>query len=100
MLEFPHTPLCLHMLNARTNRHKTTHLTTFHKLMPRTLTVLTHNIYVLVYCYTLVMGVITVKVNDDLEKRFRKTVSDRKGLHKGVLGNAVEEAMEDWVKKL
>ncbi len=44
------------------------------------------------------MGTITINVDDDMEKRFRITVTKEKGLGKGKLGNAVEEALDLWVK--
>ena len=43
------------------------------------------------------MGTITISVNDDVEKEFRETVKKRLGQGKGVLGKAVEEALQKWV---
>lgn len=45
------------------------------------------------------MGTITVNVNDDVEKKFRKRVAQRYGKRKGALGRALAEAMQDWVEK-
>ena len=44
------------------------------------------------------MATITVNVNDDVEKRFRKMAGSRYGKRKGYLGEAVTEAMETWIK--
>ena len=43
------------------------------------------------------MATITISVNDDVEKEFRETVKKRLGQGKGVLGKAVEEALQKWV---
>lgn len=45
------------------------------------------------------MGTITVTVEDNVEKRFRKTVSETIGNGKGVLGSATSEALQEWVEK-
>lgn len=37
------------------------------------------------------------EINDVLEEKFRKTVAERKGLHKGVIKESLEEAVENWV---
>ena len=43
------------------------------------------------------MGVITVKLDDELEKRFREELS-RRGLYKkGMLRKAIEEAVMLWL---
>jgi len=44
------------------------------------------------------MGTITVNVDDEIEKKFRKTASSKYGKRKGYLGEAVTEAMETWLK--
>jgi hypothetical protein len=36
---------------------------------------------------------------DELEQRFRKTVSNRLGMKKGNMQKAIEEAIDDWIKK-
>ena len=43
------------------------------------------------------MATITISVKDDIDKEFRETVKKKLGQGKGVLGKAVEEAMEKWV---
>ena len=40
---------------------------------------------------------ITVLVNDKLDERFRRAVFERKGLHRGSITKAVEEAMLMWI---
>jgi hypothetical protein len=39
----------------------------------------------------------TVEIDVELDERFRKAVIDRKGFHKGVLGEAMEEAIKKWL---
>ena len=41
----------------------------------------------------------TVMVNDKLDTDFRKAVFESKGMHKGNLTEALEEAMNDWIKQ-
>lgn len=43
------------------------------------------------------MATITISVKDNVEKEFRETVKKKLGQGKGVLGKAVEEAIEKWV---
>ena len=43
------------------------------------------------------MATITISVKDDVEKEFRETVKKKLGQGKGVLGKAVEEAIERWM---
>ena len=43
------------------------------------------------------MATITISVKDDVNKEFRETVRKKLGQGKGVLGKAVEEAMEKWM---
>jgi len=43
------------------------------------------------------MGTITVNVKNDIEKEFRKVVSNVHGTKKGSLGEAITEAMKKWV---
>ncbi len=45
------------------------------------------------------MGVITVKIPDDLEVKFRKKILDVYGVKKGALGKAITEAIELWLEK-
>lgn len=41
----------------------------------------------------------TVLVDDELDEKFRRAVFETKGMHKGNLTEAVEEAMELWIQK-
>ena len=43
------------------------------------------------------MAIITISVNDDVNKDFRETVKKKLGQGKGVLGKAVEDAIKKWV---
>jgi hypothetical protein len=43
------------------------------------------------------MGKLNIKVKDDIDKRFRKEIFKRKGMKKGNLKKAVEEAMILWI---
>ncbi len=43
------------------------------------------------------MGRLNINVRDDVERRFRDNVYRRKGMRKGNLTQAVEEAMLMWV---
>ena len=43
------------------------------------------------------MATITISVKDDVNKEFRETVRKKLGQGKGVLGKAVEEAMQKWM---
>jgi hypothetical protein len=45
------------------------------------------------------MGQLNLKVDDKLEKEFRKVASQRFEARKGFLKKAVEEALWEWVKK-
>jgi hypothetical protein len=42
---------------------------------------------------------LTVLIKDDLDKRFREAVFKKKGMHKGNIVEAVEEALNDWINK-
>lgn len=42
---------------------------------------------------------ITFDIDDRLDEIFRNTIAKRKGLHKGVITDALTEAIQDWVKK-
>ena len=44
------------------------------------------------------MGTLGLKISDELEDRFRKAVFERKGMRKGNITNALEEAIEDWIE--
>lgn len=39
-----------------------------------------------------------VVIDDKLEERFRKTIADTKGLRKGNISDALEEAIELWIR--
>jgi hypothetical protein len=43
------------------------------------------------------MGKINLKIRDEIEQKFREEVFKRKGLKKGNLTKAVEEAMILWI---
>ena len=45
------------------------------------------------------MGNITISVDDDTEKRFRKAAKKKLGERKGYLGKATAEALECWILK-
>ena len=42
---------------------------------------------------------LTVLIKDDLDERFRNAVFQTKGMHKGNLTEALEEALEYWIEK-
>lgn len=44
------------------------------------------------------MGTITISVDDDVERKFRKAASTKYGKRKGYLGEAITEAMQTWLK--
>jgi hypothetical protein len=43
------------------------------------------------------MGKMNIILNDDTEDRFRKAVSTSKGMKKGNISIAIEEAIEAWI---
>ncbi len=43
------------------------------------------------------MATITISIKDEVNKEFREAVNKRLGRGKGILGKAVEEAMEKWL---
>ena len=45
------------------------------------------------------MGVMTISMRDDTERKFREAVKERLGEGKGKLGKAVEEAVEKWMEE-
>ena len=45
------------------------------------------------------MGRIDLNVNDELDKKFKEQVFKRKGMKKGNLTEAVQEAMLLWIDK-
>ena len=40
---------------------------------------------------------LTFELDDDLDDKFRKAVAVRKGIHKGVIGEAMDEAIKLWL---
>jgi len=44
------------------------------------------------------MGTLGLKINDHLEQRFRRAVFEKKGMKKGNITEALEEAIEAWIK--
>ena len=44
------------------------------------------------------MGRINIVLSDELEDRFRKEVAKSKGLKKGNIGKAIEEALMLWLE--
>jgi hypothetical protein len=45
------------------------------------------------------MGKLNVVLPDEVEKRFRKAVFEKKGMKKGNISEALEEAVEAWMRK-
>jgi hypothetical protein len=45
------------------------------------------------------MGQLNLKVDDKLEREFRKVAVERFEAKKGFLKKAVEEALSEWIKK-
>lgn len=42
---------------------------------------------------------LTVLIKDDLDEKFRETVFKTKGMHKGNITEAIEEAIQCWIRK-
>lgn len=42
---------------------------------------------------------LTVLIEDDLDEKFRETVFKTKGMHKGNITEAIEEAIDCWIEK-
>jgi hypothetical protein len=42
---------------------------------------------------------LTVLIKDDLDERFREAVFKSKGMHRGNITEAVEEAIDLWIEK-
>lgn len=38
-------------------------------------------------------------LDNDLDEKFRKTIAAVKGLHRGVIQEALEEAVQEWIKQ-
>jgi len=45
------------------------------------------------------MGQVNLKIEDELEKDFRRVAAERFEAKKGFLKKAIEEAIKDWVNK-
>ncbi|MCW3986165.1 MAG: hypothetical protein NWE91_07155 [Candidatus Bathyarchaeota archaeon] len=45
------------------------------------------------------MGKINVVLKDKLEEKFRRTIFERKGMKKGNISEAIEEAIDLWIKQ-
>lgn len=45
------------------------------------------------------MGKMNIVLNDECEKKFRKTVYEKKGYKKGNISIAIEEAIDLWIQK-
>jgi len=45
------------------------------------------------------MGQINLKIDDELEKKFRKMAVEKFEAKKGFLKKAIEEAVRDWIHK-
>jgi len=45
------------------------------------------------------MGQLNLKVDDELEREFRKVAAERFEARKGFLKKAVEEALSEWVRR-
>jgi len=41
----------------------------------------------------------TYEIEDERDKKFRQTVANTKGFRKGALGEALQEAIDLWIKK-
>ena len=46
------------------------------------------------------MGIINVKIDDDTETAFRIEFIKRFGSKKGIMGQAVDEALRNWIHRL
>jgi hypothetical protein len=45
------------------------------------------------------MGQVNLKIDDELEKNFRRVAAERFEAKKGFLKKAIEEAIRDWINK-
>ena len=44
------------------------------------------------------MGKINIVLDDETEEKFRRAVYQRKGMKKGNISKALEEAIDHWIK--
>ena len=45
------------------------------------------------------MNKITFEIEEDLDEKFRKSIAVTKGIHKGVIGEALSEAIKAWIEQ-
>jgi len=45
-----------------------------------------------------IMGKMNIVLDDELEEKFRKAVFQRKGMKKGNISKALEEAIKQWIE--
>ena len=45
------------------------------------------------------MGKMNIIISDDAEERFRKAISNSKGMKKGNISIAIEEAIDLWIEE-
>ena len=45
------------------------------------------------------MGKMNIVLDDNLEQKFRKAVFESKGMKKGNISEALQEAIETWIKE-
>lgn len=45
------------------------------------------------------MAKFTFELNDSLDEKFRKAVAQSKGLRRGVIQQAITEAIQAWIKE-
>ena len=51
------------------------------------------------YAIAIIMGRIDIILPDDMERKFREEEFKKYGMKKGNITIAVEEAVDDWIKK-
>lgn len=44
------------------------------------------------------MGKMNVVLNDELEEKFKRAIFERKGMKKGNISEALEEAINQWIE--
>jgi len=48
----------------------------------------------------LTMGKMNIVLSDEMENRFRRAIFEKKGMKKGNISEAIEEAIDIWIEKL